>query len=938
MKKKLWVTLLVLALAASGLPGTAAFAEEEAGTERQEAAEEETVKAPAPEKKAEAQDRKESAALKEKAAEEPAPAKPQPQAEGGEAMAAEDAAEKPLEEAVKEAPAEEKQEPAQEISEKPLEEAPAEESLAEKEGPSEPVQEAPAESGGEDQSPAPVLTEEVNALPEEEIAGEPAGPAEKVSFRKGPSEISSLNIKVNSLPQGGQNNRLKPDLTITGEGIKSWSAYYDSRMWYTSAGVPDFVFEGGETYLIHISIEAEDGYTFKAGAFNNGIDYGYDFDGTCSLSGEKAELRSAVRHEGSEKPLIVWLSVKAKEGRKWEDIEKVTVNFTPPLEGQKASDISAASRAALSSDSHCTVTGGKWFDRMPSWSIDHQEAAPFTGTFEGGKTYYAEIDMVPEDYYRLLQGGEHGYHSDPTHLAVNGAEPANQYLWVKNYTSADGSGGQIAGGFISFTIEKQDYKTGFKEVWIDNTVDNSVSYIRGYVNIKGTGGVQAGLDPEVEVYSGQEKVTFSEPETEAVLDQISRAWKIAGERPNSCLTRGKAIYYRISTVETAGKVWDNRKYETVNEQVTDGPGITAPIPVQYFSGDAYKDAAGHIYTPDNYEIIRTHLASGDYGKETFYDVRMVGEVNGYDIVVTDDGNGKGRADLTASLEGETVTLTAEPDEGYDFKEWQVISGGAVIPDAASSTASFTMPAADVEVKAVFVSSHVHSLQHRDKVDASCEEDGTEEYWECDSCGRLFADAEGKERIKAPKVIPMTGHSWDEGVLTKEPGCKEKGIMTFTCTNDPTHTKTEEVDALGHDWDEGTVQTEAACEEDGSVLYVCRRCQKTRTRVIPATGHDWGKWEVVKEATSSKAGIKERTCKNDPEHKETKKYTIKKSSGGSSGSGKSSKKSETKSSKTAKTSRGAKTDDSWDAGVWLILLAASLGCLALTMFGRKRFVK
>jgi hypothetical protein len=82
MKKKLWVMLLVLALAVSGLPGTAAFAEEEAGTERQEAAEEETVKAPAPEKKAEAQGTKESTASKEKAAEEPAPAKPQLQAEG----------------------------------------------------------------------------------------------------------------------------------------------------------------------------------------------------------------------------------------------------------------------------------------------------------------------------------------------------------------------------------------------------------------------------------------------------------------------------------------------------------------------------------------------------------------------------------------------------------------------------------------------------------------------------------------------------------------------------------------------------------------------------------------------------------------------------------------------------------------------------------------
>ena len=90
MKKKLWVMLLVLALAASGLPGTAAFAEEEAGTGKQEAVQEETVKAPAPEKKAEPEAKKENAAPQEKAAEEPAPEKPE--AEGAEEKPAEETA------------------------------------------------------------------------------------------------------------------------------------------------------------------------------------------------------------------------------------------------------------------------------------------------------------------------------------------------------------------------------------------------------------------------------------------------------------------------------------------------------------------------------------------------------------------------------------------------------------------------------------------------------------------------------------------------------------------------------------------------------------------------------------------------------------------------------------------------------------------------------
>lgn len=44
----------------------------------------------------------------------------------------------------------------------------------------------------------------------------------------------------------------------------------------------------------------------------------------------------------------------------------------------------------------------------------------------------------------------------------------------------------------------------------------------------------------------------------------------------------------------------------------------------------------------------------------------------------------------------TVTLTATPAEGYTFKEWQVVSGGVTVENN-----SFTMPASNVEIKAVF---------------------------------------------------------------------------------------------------------------------------------------------------------------------------------------------------------------------------------------------
>ena len=68
----------------------------------------------------------------------------------------------------------------------------------------------------------------------------------------------------------------------------------------------------------------------------------------------------------------------------------------------------------------------------------------------------------------------------------------------------------------------------------------------------------------------------------------------------------------------------------------------------------------------------------------------------FTISVKTDGNGTASASPAKAVAGAEITLTAKPDEGYRFKEWQVISGGVTIKDD-----KFTMPDSDVEVKAIF---------------------------------------------------------------------------------------------------------------------------------------------------------------------------------------------------------------------------------------------
>ncbi len=113
---------------------------------------------------------------------------------------------------------------------------------------------------------------------------------------------------------------------------------------------------------------------------------------------------------------------------------------------------------------------------------------------------------------------------------------------------------------------------------------------------------------------------------------------------------------------------------------------------------------------------------------------FAGDVN--DITVNADENGTASSDKASAATDDTVTLIAIPNDGYHFVEWES-------DDVAVNGSTFTMPATAVTVNAKF-----------------------------------------------------EAHTWDDGKLTAEPACMEKGVKTYTCT-ECAITKTEDVDPLGH---------------------------------------------------------------------------------------------------------------------------------------------
>ncbi|MBE9896254.1 WxL domain-containing protein [Enterococcus casseliflavus] len=63
--------------------------------------------------------------------------------------------------------------------------------------------------------------------------------------------------------------------------------------------------------------------------------------------------------------------------------------------------------------------------------------------------------------------------------------------------------------------------------------------------------------------------------------------------------------------------------------------------------------------------------------------------------------GRPSATNTSLTEGSTTTITANPNSGYDFVRWEIISGNGSIEDPISENTSFTMGSSDTIIQAVF---------------------------------------------------------------------------------------------------------------------------------------------------------------------------------------------------------------------------------------------
>ena len=129
--------------------------------------------------------------------------------------------------------------------------------------------------------------------------------------------------------------------------------------------------------------------------------------------------------------------------------------------------------------------------------------------------------------------------------------------------------------------------------------------------------------------------------------------------------------------------------------VTVKAGTNYILPDCGFTAPADQEFKAWEIGGTEYEVGNFYTVNGDTEIKALWENSVITPTT-YTVTVNNDGNGTASATPSAAEALTEITLTAKPDEGYRFKEWEVISGGVSIKDD-----KFTMPSANVEVKAIF---------------------------------------------------------------------------------------------------------------------------------------------------------------------------------------------------------------------------------------------
>ena len=139
----------------------------------------------------------------------------------------------------------------------------------------------------------------------------------------------------------------------------------------------------------------------------------------------------------------------------------------------------------------------------------------------------------------------------------------------------------------------------------------------------------------------------------------------------------------------------------------------------------------------------------------------------------------------------------------------------------------------------------HDIVKVDETLVTCTEPGTEAYYKCRICSKMFRTAEvatDPQEISEPVVIPAFGHQFTvknaiANYLASEATCKEPARYYYLCevcnapARDMKDTYTVGSVKTEHSWDSGKITTEPTTQAEGVKTYTCTICHATKTEAV-----------------------------------------------------------------------------------------------------------
>ena len=445
----------------------------------------------------------------------------------------------------------------------------------------------------------------------------------------------------------------------TGEELKSSGRYYGDLRFRVEEESPFTVWyrKPQESADYTVLLPDEDGYYTIPADYESGKDHNIFIEDACGNKSQYLWLRATWNY----------LMDVGQEGRYWDEptVLPLRISKTQKLE-EELSKIKIGVKSAHS--------GGDWMLVNVDWTIpetyDRNSTREQTFTVNGtvilagtkdNEKNLSKLDVVPCP-------GKEREKNISVQVTVEG-DP--QY----KVTVQDCENGSIT--VLNATETAED---GTPLFYKDERVMLSIAPDEGYML-----SALSVNDTPATVAVGDDTYTFAQPEGDVT---ITAAFEMRNEHTVTFAANGgsepeelpEELPEEVTTAMPAKKVLHGSEYS---------------LPECEFVAPEGKQFKAWQIDNTEYPVNAPVTVNADITVKALWEDAPPAPTE-YTVTVTTEGGGTASANSTSATAGTEIALTATPNTGYHFKEWEVMSGGVTIKDD-----KFTMPDSEVEIKAIF---------------------------------------------------------------------------------------------------------------------------------------------------------------------------------------------------------------------------------------------